>query len=399
MNPNPATTPREQFLQRLAQAQADGSWQRLVLSRPHAAAHAVLRVQVRLLLIKGQPVLSFVDSQATSDTTKNLPVAQGLTRLDELLGDSFRNAHLFTATHELQLKLGKKGRADAGHLTERAITAPVAAAASAGHDRSKQRWIEQTRPFLTALGVTTADHQLVPAMARKWKQINKFVEIFAQALQRSPLKDQAQLRVVDFGAGKAYLSFAVHDWLTHGQGLQADVVGVELRPDLVQQGQAIVQRLGLQGMQLAQGDVRDAKPEPMDVMIALHACDTATDHAIHLGVRAGASIILCSPCCHKQLRPQLLSPHPLRSVFAHGIHAEQQAEMLTDSLRALLLETQGYDTQVFEFVSLEHTAKNKMILAIKRDAATASDDAWSQVDELKRYFGVKEQALESLLRA
>jgi hypothetical protein len=89
----------------------------------------------------------------------------------------------------------------------------------------------------------------------------------------------------------------------------------------------------------------------------------------------------------------------LRSVFAHGIHAEQQAEMLTDSLRALLLETQGYDTQVFEFVSLEHTAKNKMILAIKRDAATASDDAWAQVDELKRYFGVKEQALESLLRA
>jgi hypothetical protein len=399
VNPNPAATPREQFLQRLALAQADGSWQRLVLSRPHAATHAVLRVQVRPLLIKGQPVLSFVDSQATSDTTKNLPVAQGLARLDELLGDGFRNAHLFTTSHELQLKLGKKGRADAGHLTERAITAPEAALASSGHDRNKQRWIEQTRPFLTALGVTTADHQLVPAMARKWKQINKFVEILAQALQRSPLKDQAQLRVVDFGAGKAYLSFAVHDWLTHGKGMQADVVGVELRPDLVQQGQAIVQRLGLQGMHLAQGDVRDAKPEPMDVMIALHACDTATDHAIHLGVRAGASIILCSPCCHKQLRPQLLSPHPLRSVFAHGIHAEQQAEMVTDSLRALLLETQGYDTQVFEFVSLEHTAKNKMILAIKRDTASAPDSAWAQVDELKRYFGVKEQALESLLRA
>ena len=428
MNTLPNTTPRQRFLQRLAQAQADGSWQRLVLSRPHVATGAVLRVLVRPLLIKGQPVLSFVDSQATCDVTKNLPVPEALARLDELLGDGFRNAHLFTTTHELQLKLGKKGRADAGHLTERALDAPavVGAGAAAGagagagaaqpasspssvggtataHDRVKQRWIEQTRPFLTALGITTAQHQLVPAMARKWKQINKFVEIFAQAVQRSPLKDQPQLRVVDFGAGKAYLSFAVHDWLTHGQGLQADVVGVELRSDLVQQGQAIVQQLGLQGMSLVQGDVRDTPIEPMDVMIALHACDTATDHAIHLGVKAGASVILCSPCCHKQLRPQLLSPHPLRSVFAHGIHAEQQAEMVTDSLRALLLETQGYETQVFEFVSLEHTAKNKMILAIKRPLTQAdiqaSDDAWDQVDELKRYFGVKEQALESLLRA
>ena len=400
MSTHPSTTPREQFLQRLAQAQADGSWQRLLLSRPHAATHSVLRVHVRPLLLKGQPVLSFVDSHATSDITKNLPVPEGLARLDELLGDGFRNANLFTTTHELQLKLGKKGRADAGHLSERVITAAQAApVAAVGHDRAKQRWIEQTRPFLTALGVTTAQHQLVPAMARKWKQINKFVEIFAQAVQRSSLKDRQSLRVVDFGAGKAYLSFAVHDWLTHGQGKPADVVGVELRSDLVQQGQAIVQQLGLQGMRLVQGDVRDAQPEPMDVMIALHACDTATDHAIHLGLRAGASIILCSPCCHKQLRPQLLSPHPLRSVFLHGIHAEQQAEMVTDSLRALLLESQGYDTQVFEFVSLEHTAKNKMILAIKREVAQPREEAWAQVDELKRYFGVKEQALESLLRA
>jgi hypothetical protein len=407
-------TPRQQFLQRLSPAQEQGPglcpWQRLVLSRPHSAGPGVLRTTVRPILLKGQPMLTFVDSHATRDITQNLAVPAGLARVDELLGDVFRNAHLFTATAELQLKLGKKGRADAGHLTEHAtahLTAPVteraAENAPAGtHDRAKQRWVAQDRPFLTALGVTTADHQLVPAMARKWKQINKFVEIFAHALERSPLKDQTALRVVDFGAGKAYLSFAVHDWLTHTQGLQADVVGVELRPDLVAQGQRVVQGLGLQGMHITQGDVRDAdggKPEPMNVMIALHACDTATDHAIHLGLKAGADIILCSPCCHKQLRPQLLSPHPLRSVFQHGIHAEQQAEMLTDSLRALLLEAQGYDTQVFEFVSLEHTAKNKMILAVKRAVAKPAGPALQQVQELKAFFGVKDHCLETLLKA
>ena len=401
--PTELSTPRQQFLQRLRQAQTQGLWQRLVLSRPHGASpgagHGVLRTTVRPIALKGQPMLSFVDSLATRDITKNLPVDAGLAQVDELLGDVFRDAHLFTTAAELQLKLGKKGRADAGHLTEHVLDASAKPALAAGtaHDRAKQRWVDQNRPFLTALGVTTADHALVPAMARKWKQINKFVEIFAHALERSPLKDRPALRVVDFGAGKAYLSFAVHDWLTQAKQTQADVVGVELRPDLVEQGNRIVQDLQLQGMRLAQGDVRETAPEPMDVMIALHACDTATDHAIHLGVKAGASVILCSPCCHKQLRPQLLSPHPLRSVFQHGIHAEQQAEMLTDSLRALLLEAQGYDTQVFEFVSLEHTAKNKMILAVKRAAPSSPTAALEQVAELKRFFGVKEQALETLL--
>jgi hypothetical protein len=152
-------------------------------------------------------------------------------------------------------------------------------------------------------------------------------------------------------------------------------------------------------MHILQGDVREWRAGAMNVMIALHACDTATDHAIHLGLKAGADIILCSPCCHKQLRPQLLSPHPLRSVFQHGIHAEQQAEMVTDSLRALLLEAQGYDTQVFEFVTLEHTRKNKMILAVKRAVPKPADAALAQVQELKHFFGVREHCLETLLLA
>jgi Methyltransferase domain len=401
-------TPRQQFLRHLSQAQAQGSWQRLVLSRPHSSGYAadngVLRTTVRPIELKGQPMLSFVDSHASSDITKNLPAAAGLARVDELLGDVFRNAHLFTTAAELQLKLGKKGRGDAGHLSEHKRAAPTGAmpAPAATHDRVKRRWIEQNRPFLTALGITTPEHQLVPAMARKWKQINKFVEILAHAIERSRLKDNSSIRVVDFGAGKAYLTFAVHDWLQHGKGVQPQVTGVELRPDLVEQGNRVVHELGLQGMALAQGDLQAWPAAPMDVMIALHACDTATDHAIHLGLRAGAELIVCSPCCHKQLRPQLLSPHPLRSVFQHGIHVEQQAEMLTDSLRALLLQAAGYDTQVFEFVSLEHTAKNKMILAVKREqplSEPARAALLAQVAELKQFFGVREQALEQLLAA
>ncbi len=415
MNDTPSDPARERFLQRLAdaaQAHAAGgpAWHRLLLTKPvpQGGANDLQRVQVRPLLLRGQPHFSFVSSHATKDLTKNLPVAEGLVQVAALLGSHFRNAHLHTAAEEVQLVLSKKGK---GHLTAHAVAAVPAAAAEDGgeptaalpaaHDRAKQRWLTLDRPFLAALGVATPQGSLVPAMARKWKQINKFVEIFAHALDKAGLAVQAGIEVVDFGAGRAYLTFAVHDWLTHGRGLAARVTGVELRPDLVAEGNASIARLGLQGLRLQQGDVRDWQAEPMDVMIALHACDTATDHAIHLGLQAGARVILCSPCCHKQLRPQLLSPHPLRSVFQHGIHAEQQAEMLTDSLRALLLESRGYDTQVFEFVALEHTRKNKMILAVKRaqpqPAAMAA--ALEQVQEVKRYFGVKEQALETLLMA
>ncbi len=394
----------QRFCALLRSTHEAGHWQRLLLAKPQGGEPGLQRLVVRPLVLRGQPMLSFVYSHATRDVTKNLPPAEGLALVDSLLGGTFRNAHLHTPQGETQLTLTKKGKAQLVVHPRQAAKGEVAdgsapATTPSGHDREKQRWIDIERPFLVALGVTTPQHQLVPAMARKWKQINKFVEIFDHALQSSPLAQATALRVVDFGAGKAYLSFAVHDWLHHGRQVQADVVGVELRPDLVQQGNRIAQNLGLQGMRLQAGDVRAWQAEPMDVMVALHACDTATDHALHLGIRAGASILLCSPCCHKQLRPQLLSPGPLRSVFQHGIHAEQQAEMLTDTLRALLLEAHGYDTQVFEFVALEHTRKNKMILAVKRSQPKPPQAALAQVDELKRFFGIRDHCLQTLLES
>ena len=146
-------------------------------------------------------------------------------------------------------------------------------------------------------------------------------------------------------------------------------------------------------------------PQPLDVVVALHACDTATDHALHLGMRAGASVIVCSPCCHKEIRPQMLTPPVLQPLLRHGIHLGQQAEMVTDALRALWLEAQGYATQVFEFVALEHTSKNKMILAVKHrgDALAAAvkrrPEVLAQIDEIKRFYGLREHSLERLIRA
>jgi len=375
-------------------ALADQPFTKLVLSKPRAAAGDLVRVTVRPVTLKGVPMRSFVYTHATRDITKNLDADDARAALRELLAERFDNAHLFTDREEVQLLTSRKGK----QTLLRHKAAPCAAEARATHDREKQRYVDQNQPFLTALGVTNEQHQIVPAMARKWKQINKFVEVLDHALQSTTLKDAARIDVVDFGSGKGYLTFATHDHLRHTLGLPAHVAGVELRADMVTLCNDAVQALALDGLRFEQGDVRSVVPPKIDIMIALHACDTATDFAIHTGLHAGASIIMCSPCCHKELRPQLLSPHPLRPILKHGVHLGQQAEMLTDGLRAMLLEACGYETQVFEFVALEHTNKNKMILAVKRAQAPADADAlWRQIADIKGFYGIREQCLESLL--
>lgn len=412
------------FMGLLSRALAEARCDRLMLAGYQGDEPELDRLLARPITLRGQPQLSLVWRYRTRDITKNLPLDQALALLAGLMGPrGFRNAHLHTPGEEVQLAFSKKGKgsvrvgkvagadsaADGAQL-DAAARGETRVAAHAPHrepqrehnrehNREKHRYLELSRPFLRELGVTDAQGRLVPAMSRKWKQINKFVEVLAGALAASRLAEARQVNVVDFGSGKGYLTFAVHDWLCHTRGIEARVTGVELRQDLVALCGGVIQRLGLEGMAYEQGDVRQYHPAALDVMIALHACDIATDHAIHLGLRAGAEIILCSPCCHKQVRPQLLSPHPLRPILQHGIHLGQEAEMLTDGLRALLLEAAGYDTQVFEFISLEHTNKNKMILAVKRSRPRDNAEVLAQIREIKAFYGIREQALESLLIA
>ena len=374
---------------------AQQTFVKLVLAKPRASPTEGLRLSVRAITLKGQPSLTFVTSHATRDDTQNFSLVGGLMALRESVAHAFSHAHLLTASEEIQLLTSKKGKRN----LSRHKSSLTEAKSSDSHDHQKQRLIHQDRPWLMALGVTDERHQVVPAMSRKWKQINKFVEVFASAVDKAHLPTDQAVNVADFGSGKGYLTFAVHDFLTTILRRSANVLGVELRADMVNLCNAAATRLKLNGLRFEKGDVSRSVPDKLDVMIALHACDTATDHAIHVGVRAGALVILCSPCCHKQLRPQLMSPHPLQPLLQHGVHLGQQAEMLTDGLRAMLLEACGYETQVFEFVALEHTQKNKMILAVKRPDCSDAAPVLAQIRELKSFYGIRDQYLETLLRA
>ena len=387
--------PSARFLGLLGDCLDHQTFVKLILGKYRGQEAGLVRVLIRQITLKNQACLSFVYRYRTKDVTKNLALAPGLETIGQLLATAFDSAHLQTETEEIRFAVNKKGKPSLqiGRAT------PTSVVQAPTHDRKKQRFLDLDTPFLVDLGVTNEQHQLIPSMARKWKQINKFIEVVAHAFESSALKLAKQVRVVDFGAGKGYLTFALEEYLRTSVGLKAQVTGIELREDLVRLCNHAARRLQLNGLSFAQGDIRSYRPAAIDIMVALHACDIATDYAIHMGIRAAASIIMCAPCCHKEIRPQMQSPPLLRPMLKHGIHLGQEAEMVTDSLRALLLEANGYETQVFEFIALEHTSKNKMILAVKRQMPTRQEELLDQIRGIKSFYGIREHCLETLLQA
>jgi len=391
----PAADHHAQFIELLQTSLDDNGFIKLVLAKYVGEEADLQRVIIKPVTVKAQPCLSFVYRYKTRDITKNLPLDEGVALIAALLPTSFKNAHLLALTDEAQLEYSKKGKSSLFKSKPQQLRE----APCAEHNREKNRFLELSRPFLKDLGVTNAQHELIPAMSRKWKQINKFIEVFSHALTSSPLALNKPVRVADFGSGKGYLTFAIHDYLRNTLKADGEVTGVELREEMVNLCNTAAAKLEHPGLVFKCGDVRTVAPSELDVMIALHACDIATDYAIHTGIRSGASIIMCSPCCHKQIRLQIQSPALLKPMLQYGLHLGQQAEMVTDSLRALFLEACGYETKVFEFISLEHTNKNKMILAVKRAEPVNPAQLLAKIAELKAFYHISEHCLESLLRA
>lgn len=400
------TSELDNFLRDCQQAFTAGKFQRLVLSKYKGAEADLNRIALRPVHIKDQQVLSLVYEYSTHHITKNLKLEAAMAQLQQWLGSDFHNAHLVSDEWEIQLSFSKKGKAlinknrnkNSKPTSNTSANEIHDAQPELAHNRNKLRYVAQDRPYLRELGITDAAGQIIPAMSRKWKQINKFIEVLSTAIQQTGLDKCSELHIADFGSGKAYLTFAVHDYLTANLGVSTQVTGVELRQGLVDLCNQTAQKLSLAGIHFEQGDVQHFAAKNINIMIALHACDTATDYALNMGIRTGAEIIMCSPCCHKQIRPQLKSPALLAPLLQHGIHLGQEAEMITDGLRALLLEANGYDTKVFEFISLEHTSKNKMILAQKRKTARDTTDVLQQIAAIKTFYGIQEHCLETLLQ-
>jgi len=374
---------RDQFMGLLEDAVRGGLLEKLTLAKPSGRDPTLSNVFVRPVILKAGPRFSFVWRHKTRDVTKNHGGEDALRILDSLIGTEFLDAHLFTTTQSAQLETGPASSRI--RVTSREGAPPAAR----GNDRPKARPIPQEAPWLRALGVTDARGRPLAAMTDKFRQIEKFAEILGHLLKEAPLETGRALRVFDMGCGKGYLTFAASALL----GDRAEVCGVEARPDLVEfcgrtaAEQGFARRLRFRLGSIAQTDVGAA-----DVLIALHACDTATDDAIAKGVAAGAALIVVAPCCQKEVRPQLVSPPVLSGALKHGIFEERHAEFVTDALRAQLLEWAGYRTRVIEFISTEHTAKNIMITAVR--ARPGGDEAIAaKIRQFAAFYGVTRQTL------
>ena len=380
--------PREDFLAQLAASVRDGTLVKLTLGKPRGADATLRNLLVRPVTLRGAPHLSFVWRHDRQDITKNHAPEDAITALAALIGTDFHSAHLFTTARMAQLEYNKKGE-------PRLTYGPAAdEKTDDAHDRQKNRLLsERSQPWLEKLGVTTATGAVREGLADKHRQIHKFTEILSHLTADAALPTHRPLEIADMGCGKGYLTFATYDYLNLVASRVAHVRGIEAREELVQLCNRVARETGREHLNFVHGTIESAKLPALDVLIALHACDTATDDALAKGVQAGATLLVVAPCCQKELRPQLLAAPVLAPALRHGIFQERHAEFATDALRALLLEWAGYDTKVFEFISTEHTAKNLMIAATKRAGAERTDEAAASVRQLAAFYGIKSQAL------
>lgn len=349
----------------MTSAMRAGNLVKMTLSKPSKKADELRNVYVKPVLIKGNLFYSCTYRYERRDEVKNYDGAQFVQLLQELVPQRFVNAMLFTLTEDVALLVNSKGNAtiQVKKVQECRVT-------DMEHDNLKNRIINPANPWWFHLGLTTREGKVTADMQHKFKQICKYAEIVEGLLK--PMHFNDVVHVADMGAGKGYLTFALYELMTGEMGMKTDIKGIEVRPDLVQQINEIIRVTKPEGIEFVESSISDYKPERIDVLIALHACNTATDDAIASGIRNGAELIVCAPCCHKQIRQEMENSGIVNPVTRYGIFLEREAAMITDAIRAMILEYYGYKTQVMEFIEMEHTPKNILLAGRKTSGEVAT---------------------------
>jgi SAM-dependent methyltransferase len=383
----------DKFIAALANSLETKTFVKLTLGNYRGPAESAQKLLVRLVSTKKGERLFFLYRGDTRDTAKNYDHAAGVELIAKsIASDRFRSAHLFTTENDLQFELGKKGKSRLNISKPTFKTPP-----NQNHDREKKLQIDADSFYLRSLGITDDNGRVRDREQDKWRQINKFVEVLASLVDKSELKDRRDLKIVDMGSGKGYLTFAAYDYFANKRGINVSMTGVDTKRELVELGNGVAAAAGFDGLKFELGTIADFALSDVDILIALHACNTATDDAIFKAISANAALIVAAPCCHQEIRPQIKPPKMLANILKHGVMLERTAETLTDGLRSLLLEREGYATKLFEFVSTEHTPKNNMLVGTRSKKQYDSSEFDSEIAEIKAFYGIETQRLETLL--
>ena len=366
-----------------------------MISQPRRGVQSEFtKVVVQPVEIRRQRAWQFAFHASRKVTHENLETGEAVARVNCLLAETFVQATLYTPAADYAIRSRSDGslKATAGPPSKKSLP-------STSHDREKSYLIPEGAPcpFLIEVGVMAADGTVRRSMYHKFRQINRFLELVDDVIPSLPA--EGILRIVDFGCGKSYLTFAVHHLLTEIRQRDVQIVGLDRQPDVIKTCSDLARRLGCSGLSFEVGDIGSYLPSAaIDLVVSLHACDTATDLALVQGIRWGCSAILAVPCCQHELAPQVGNEN-LTPLLRHGILRERFAAMITDALRASLLEVQGYATQIVEFIDMEHTPKNLLIRAVKRrqDDPAKRAESWKQYQQLKDSLGIESFTLERSL--
>jgi tRNA A58 N-methylase Trm61 len=385
------TMPKQDvFLNNISASATNNELLKITLGNKRNKEAYLKNVFVKPILLKTGKMLSFIYRHTDKDVTKNFTIEESSTVIKKLLQEQFLNAELYTITQSIYYTQDKSGK-------EKIITKPTEGkivVTAASHDKQKKRIIESSAFYLKELGVTTSDGKVKNDMQHKFRQINKYVEIIDGIVKHTPIENG--FSVVDMGSGKGYLTFALYDYLKQ-QNNTVDITGIEFREDLVAKCNHIAELAKYDGLSFKKASINEVSLNAVNMLIALHACDTATDDAIAKGIKANAQYIICAPCCHKQIRKQMAPTNALKHITKHGILLERQAEMVTDTIRAIILEAYGYKTKVFDFIEEEDTPKNVLVVGTKSNFTdTIYTENMEKVADIKNLFGIKEHYLETL---
>lgn len=384
----------KEFINAIAQSIQDHSFISLSLGHYKGAEENLKNLYIKRILIKKDEKLSFTYRYKTRDIVKNFSKEEGIPLIEKFLLEGFRVATLFSSKADLQFEI---------LTTDKVILKkkdPSKSAPSLDHDKNKNRLISaRDKSYLTDLNITDQAGNVFKNAQDKYKQINHYVEILSSLIKEIPT--EGHIRVVDMGSGKGYLTFALYDYLQNVLHLQPEITGVEFRPDLVTLCNDIAKNAAFTHLNFVEGTIEAYESKKTDILIALHACDTATDDAIYKGITADAELIVVAPCCHKQIRREIekhKATNDIDFLTKYGIFLERQAEMVTDGIRAMILEYFGYKTKVFEFISDAHTPKNVMIVGIKNHKSnTDKEQILKKIKDAKAYFGIEYHHLERMM--
>ena len=329
------------------------------------------KVKIRPVLIREELLFQETAYRGTQVFHENFTAEQLTDRICTALQEQFRQGEFSAKTLQATVLVSKKGKLTL--KVKNSGKAPRTAASeeeelqALAHNRTKHYILEEGKPvdFLVGLGVQTPDGRVTRARFDKFRQINRYLEFIEDVIDELP-KDRT-IRIIDFGCGKSYLTFAMYYYLHELQHRDIQVTGLDLKTDVIQHCNELAEKLGYDRLKFERGDISTYEgTDVADMVVTLHACDLATDYALDKAVKWGARVILAVPCCQHELNRQIKCD-PLKPVLKYGIIKERVAALLTDALRANLLEQQGYETQILEFIDMEHTPKNLLIRAVKKN--------------------------------